>query len=170
MKAITTALLLLILSLAMSAEALLRYVPLTELCEKAEAIVIADVKKLEYQQLPETGEMWTIVHLEVQQRLKYAGKPRASYQIRVMGGKTPDGGRQLVPDSPVYQEGERVIAFLIPHPDFPGHYHTLGWKQGKFTVKDKDFLKERQESLKEFLEKIGGILAEASARVENKGE
>lgn len=138
------------------AHAILIKMELPELSQKAARIVVADVESLAVERLPENGELWTIARLKVRSHVKGSDGP-AEVFVRIRGGKDAQS-TQLVRESPVYRQGEQVVAFLVPHEEFEGHWHTLGWRQGKFTVEGK-LVKERNVPLPDFINTVAKLAA-----------
>ena len=106
---------------------------LERLCQRADVIVIGQVKKLEYsvQNWPRVGKItFTDVTLQVEEVWK--GKVEGQeFVVRVPGGRNSDGSILHVSETPKFVVGERALVFSRPYLGRPWVY---GWEQGKYRV------------------------------------
>ena len=81
---------------------------------------------------PEGKTIFTYVTVDVSQWIKGSGPKTVT--VRVPGGEVGDVGL-WVEDTPVFFQGQEVIAFLEPSNEAQV-MQVKGWYQGKFTIKD----------------------------------
>jgi len=110
---------------------ILKQLSLPELRDRADAIVLGRIEKIEYQSV--SGQAWTVLHLRVEKSLR--GSSATTISLRIPGGQQSVDGRTLVTrveGIPEFQLQERGIFFLesLP-PSYPG---LLGWNQGYYRI------------------------------------
>lgn len=117
-----------VLSLAaMAATATTIVLPTDEqLVAKTPLVVQATV--VSSQAVERAGRIWTETHLAVEKTLK--GSATGTLVVREIGGEL-DGRFTKIFGAPVYEPGQRVLAFLIATPR--GDYQTMDLFVGKFT-------------------------------------
>lgn len=106
--------------------------PLTDLQRESGSVVHGSVVATEYRMDPEDGLIYTDTTVEVKRNLLGRGTD-ARVVIRIP--EEGIGGLGLkVSDTPYFDMGEEVIAFLNPEPS--SAYRVHGWFQGKMDVKE----------------------------------
>ena len=110
--------------------AAMRKLPLEDLAQKADTIVLGTVTQQVSTWNAQYTAIYTDVTLEVERAL--AGTPGEVVTLRVAGGSVDGMGMHTSNDA-VFRKGERVIVFLdtsaVPS-------SVVGLQQGKFTVQD----------------------------------
>jgi hypothetical protein len=128
----TKLLLISLVSVATIAHAtILKEFNLSELRTKSDAIVQAQVEKIEYQSVE--GKPWTILHLRIEK--SFRGTSSHSMTLRLPGGQESVNGRTLVTrveGVPEVRLQERGIYFIETAP--PSYPELLGWFQGYYRI------------------------------------
>lgn len=132
------------------AQALLIHKNLEQLTEEASLIVEAQVADLQCEWDTAKIKIYTYARLEVIKALKTDEKP-SHVIVKTMGGQVGEDCL-YVPDAAKLEKGEHVLLFLDV--EKPGLYRVVGWKQGKFTINEKNQVKRIDIDLKEFWNKI----------------
>src|SRR2546425_173600 len=101
-----------------------------DLVSTATAIVIADVTAIESRWDPATRRIFTVITLDVRDRLK-GEIPLGPLTIRQLGGRVA-GMQAWVEGSPEFTMGERVLVFLSRNAD--GTLRVAHLYQGKFSI------------------------------------
>ena len=128
MRLPTASLLLVLLALATPAGAT-TFVRVADGILADQAALIAEVRVLEADPMPDAGRPVTDYLVEVERVVKgFYGGSRLT--VRLPGGLLPDGGGLHVYGAPRFDAGERALLFLKPRPD--GTYAVLHLMQGAF--------------------------------------
>ncbi|HOX26883.1 MAG TPA: hypothetical protein PLL30_14390 [Candidatus Krumholzibacteria bacterium] len=101
----------------------------TQLSNEADRIVVAAVADLESAWAPDGLTIYTDVTLQVEQDLKNSGA--STITVRIPGGTVGDLS-MVESDTPTFELGERVVAFLKT--DDQKELMIWGWYQGKYSV------------------------------------
>lgn len=123
---------LILISLAPSASAILAEVSLTELVQMSEHVVHARVLSTHSSWNADSTQIFTEVALLVDE--KYAGRLADSSVVTVISpGGEVNGLMMEVEHAPLFQSGQEVIVFLKTIDG--GRYRVSGWEAGKFTIR-----------------------------------
>lgn len=105
---------------------------LDQLADRADTILIGTVTGKESRRDAQGGNIYTLVTLKTEQQIKGQPAPE-TVSIRVQGGEL-DGISQKVEDSPLFQQGEKVIVFLTAGDG--GTMTVVGGLQGKGVIEN----------------------------------
>lgn len=136
--------------------AIMAYLNVTELAQRAETIIIGDVTEiLPSQEDPETGFIYTDVVLDVETCMKISLN-QSTILVRTLGGTVGNLG-MWTEDETSFTEGERVLLFLGRIELYGNALHVIGGHQGKYILQNgmatnKDH--SRNTTLEELLEEI----------------
>lgn len=132
-------------------------IPLERLVQESDLILAGRVESVESEK--RGAVIVSLARIRVDRTLKGGASPQKTVVVEFQGGRI--GGEVLrVEDSPDYQAGEEVVAFLRRHADRPG-YVTTGHLQGKYVVR-RGVVEGENVSLERFLERLKLILLEKS--------
>lgn len=127
-------------------------VTLEKLVKNSDVIVIGKVIKIECK-IEKGKNIWTYVTLECKQYIK--GNERAELTVRIPGGEVGDLG-QYVSGTPKYKVGEEVLNFL--EQDTMGTYHVNGWKNGKYSHKNGNWIQNNSKQPDSFISKLESMV------------
>lgn len=122
-----------LLAPAVSRATVMRRVPVAELTQQADAIVMGRVTSSGVRMAirGQGLEPQTVSTLTASQWLR--GEPEATVSIRELGGVTEDRAMHIE-GTPEYRVGEEVLTFLCHDAEHINDYRTCGMAQGKFTI------------------------------------
>lgn len=136
-------------------DAMMVKIPLERLVQESDVVLVGRVESVESEK--RGAVIVSLARIKVERTLKGKPSPQEAVVVEFQGGRI--GGEVLrVEDSPDYQAGEEVVAFLRRQADRRG-YVTTGHLQGKYVVR-QGRVEGENVSLERFLERLKLILLE----------
>jgi len=120
----------------------IRQASLKEIVELCTDACVGVVDRLEAEQDPATGMIYTLARVSVEECMLGAVRD-AELTVKTLGGEVGDIGLS-VPGMPLFEEGEEVLLFLVD--DGEGSYRVISGAMGKYTITEDPLTGEKWAS------------------------
>jgi len=107
--------------------------PFEQLVNGSDYIVRAKVTGIRYEATERNGRPWVHTYVQLEVRETIAGQPPATVELRLLGGKAPNGDEMRVEGVPEFKVGDEDVLFV--HGNGRNFYPLYAVMHGRYPIR-----------------------------------